>query len=223
MATLLFPDHLPLNGGTLIHINTRREIQRFADNVAFGITVEGETARILPIHYLDHIRRFFWREDCIRLVLQFYAKIIIPSDLEENLQLVLAYMDEVFKCFVAEFPPYSELLPTSRSKTFDNYLKIEFWVGRHEPTHVRDYRRSNERNLDRSDITECDWEAYEARLGPIWSGTRTRYQFQDSVWKVQTAELLLKEMKRVYDPVFVRDPDFGYTFQEHGDDMDGST
>ncbi|KAF8438805.1 hypothetical protein L210DRAFT_931441 [Boletus edulis BED1] len=131
---------------------------------------------------------------------------------------------EVDKNFGIVIDKGIDLIPTARSKTFDTYLKVEFWVGCHEPPHVRQYLHTNNRNIDRSDVTECDWEAYEARLGPLWSGSRTKYMLQELSWKVERADMLLMEMKKVYNPAFDKDPQFGYNFDEHEDGMgDGQT
>jgi hypothetical protein len=51
----------------------------------------------------------------------------------------------------------------------------------------------------------ADWEAYEARLGPTWSGSRTQYTLEESSRTVEIADMLLMEMKRVYNPVFDED------------------
>ena len=95
-----------------------------------------------------------WREDCLRLVLHLHKEIDISDQLHKNLKMILWYMDEVFKRFVAELPKRLNENDASRSQTFDRYLKVEYWVGRHEPVNVRNYRRSNNQNIDRSVVTE---------------------------------------------------------------------
>lgn len=123
------------------------------------ISVNSSVVASIPTHYLKHVRQFLWREDCLRLVLHLYNNVEIPRPLYNNLKLVLYYMDEIFKRFIAELskgPDDDD--DYLRSKTFDSYLRVEYWVGRHEPVHVREYRRSNDQNIDRGDITtlgEC--------------------------------------------------------------------
>lgn len=66
--------------------------------------------------------------------------------------MVLCYMDEVFKHFVTELLEKVDANTTFR--TFKSYLKVEHWVGCHKPIHVRNYHRSNDQNIDRSNVRE---------------------------------------------------------------------
>ncbi|KAF8438807.1 hypothetical protein L210DRAFT_3504575 [Boletus edulis BED1] len=120
------------------------------------LTNNGRYEALFPDHYLEHVRRYCWREDCIRMVLEFGDKLQIPHTLQYNLEMVLWYMDEVFNRLEAETKRDVEKDPICRSKTFDSYLKIEYWVSHHEPTHVRDYRRSHNRNINCSYVGECE-------------------------------------------------------------------
>jgi hypothetical protein len=172
MTSLHFPESVPGNETVQRLVAIRRKIQTFGDDHNFGIFVNQEVEGLFPIYYLDHIRRFFWREDCLRMVLHFCNTSILPLALQDNLRMVLAYMDEVFNNFVKEIPQEYSLMNT-RSKTFDAYLKIEFWVGRHEPPYVRQYRRANERNIDRSCVMECGTSLVRFQILIISNTTQT--------------------------------------------------
>src|SRR6266568_5063198 len=151
MATIHFPQTAPTDARVTKLIMKRRAIHH-CENSLSQVSVDRSVVASIPSQYLDHIKRFIWREDCLRLVLHLYNVIDIPQKLHRNLKMVLCYMEEVFKCFIAEIPKELDQNNTSRSRTFDSYLKVEYWVGRHEPVYVREYRRSNDRNIDRSDV-----------------------------------------------------------------------
>lgn len=153
MATIYFPQRAPNDERANRLVLQRRAIHD-RDGSPSEVSVDSEVVASIPTHYIKHIKRFFWREDCIRLVLHLHNKVPISHRLQKNLKMILWYMDHVFKRLVAELPDELDKNDASRSSTFDCYLKVEYWVGRHEPVHVRNYRRSNDRNIDRSDVEE---------------------------------------------------------------------
>jgi len=153
MATTYFPQKAPNDACANDLILKRRAIQK-PDGCPFQISVDSSVVVSIPSHYVRHMERFMWREDCLRLVLHLHKEIDISDQLHKNLKMILWYMDEVFKRFVAELPKRLNENDASRSQTFDRYLKVEYWVGRHEPVNVRNYRRSNNQNIDRSVVTE---------------------------------------------------------------------
>lgn len=154
MATAYFPRTVPMSRKTQKMIDTRRTISTFVDSQIFDVNVNNRPVASFPRHYLQHIRRFIWHEDSIRIVLRLGDQLNIPCELENNIKMILWYMDEVFKRLVAEIPRRIQDTAEYHSRTFDSYLKIEYWVGRHEPTHLRDYRRANDLNIDQTNVDQ---------------------------------------------------------------------
>ncbi|KAI6155863.1 hypothetical protein BKA82DRAFT_4011275 [Pisolithus tinctorius] len=173
----------------------------------------------LPHHYYEPIQAFTWREKAIRLVLRFKKKgeVQVEEPLVENLTMILAYMNRVFVQVVVEAKKVKRTDRTLdwRSPTFDNYLLIEYFVRRHEPAQVRNYRRNNDHNINRASIAEVDWVRHEHTLGEMWYGSRTQFEMDEKMKTVDVARKLIDVMVDFYDPVEDEDPDFGYTYKEH--------
>ena len=162
MATIYFPQKAPTESHANRLILKRHKIHE-RDKCPTQISVDTSMVASVPPHYVDHIKRFVWREDCIRLVLHLNDEIEIPQ-LEKNLKMILWYMDEVFRRFVVELPQRLDENDATRSNTFDNYLRVEYWVGRHEAVNVRDYRRSNDRNINRTNVEELGMSSSRAPI-----------------------------------------------------------
>lgn len=155
MATHHYPDHVP--GATKFRrlLKTTRKVVTYTNSTSFAVFCDGVSACVLPARYIDHIRRFIWREDAIRLVLNHNNVVDIPELLEENITLVLWYMDNVFDRLVTESNLERAATAPFRSDVFENYLIIEYWVRRHEPKNITRFRKQNSRNLDRSSLKDC--------------------------------------------------------------------
>ncbi|KAI6137533.1 hypothetical protein BKA82DRAFT_4023803 [Pisolithus tinctorius] len=173
----------------------------------------------LPHHYYEPIQAFTWRGKAIQLVLRFKKKgeVEVEEPLVENLTMILAYMNRVFVQVIVEA---KKVKCTDRtldwcSPTFDNYLPIEYFVRRHEPAQVRNYRRNNDHNINRASIAEVDWVHHERTLGEMWYGSQTQFEMDEKMKTVDVARKLIDVMVDFYDPVEDEDPDFGYTYKEH--------
>ncbi|KAI6140227.1 hypothetical protein BKA82DRAFT_4019520 [Pisolithus tinctorius] len=166
-----------------------------------------------------HVRLSPGEKKAIRLVLRFKKKgeVQVEEPLVENLTMILAYMNRVFVQVVVEAKKVKRTDRTLdwRSPTFDNYLLIEYFVRRHEPAQVRNYRRNNDHNINRASIAEVDWVRHEHTLGEMWYGSRTQFEMDEKMKTVDVARKLIDVMVDFYDPVEDEDPDFGYTYKEH--------
>ncbi|KAF8435842.1 hypothetical protein L210DRAFT_934798 [Boletus edulis BED1] len=224
MATVYYPDHVPGKVKLARLLKMKRDVVTYENSSNFAVHSRGQPTCFLPGYYLDHMNRFIWREEAIRLVLQFRNQLDISDELEGNLKMVLWYMDDVFDRILAETEGNSVAYAILHSDIFDSYSVIEFFVRRHEPKSVVTFRRREDINLDRARIDDCDWKAYEVDLGGIWTGARMAYRLTDAQSTLGTARKLFREMKNHYDPPLEHDEDYGYVFTEHletkGDKME---
>jgi len=155
MATLHFPDHVPKGVKLGRLLSTRRIVRVYENTSLVDVETNGDVLMSLTERYVKHIQYFVWREDTIRLVIHFARQLKIETELENNLKMILWYMDEVHNAIVDQSDPDITEDSPFRSPVFDSYLFIEYFVGRHEPLNVRQYRRDQDRNIDRGDIMEC--------------------------------------------------------------------
>ncbi|KAI5984881.1 hypothetical protein EDD15DRAFT_2201005 [Pisolithus albus] len=224
MSHAYFPETVP-DDTTLYSIMEKRKTVKGSEGGRCVIKIrddDDETREIdIPGSYFTHMQRFVWRERAIRAVLANSEMLGIGEGLEDTLKKVLWYMGGIFERICVESRKAIAREQQWRSEAFDNYLKIEYHVMRHEPWLIREFRRNNDTNLDRSKVTELDWKAYEDKLGNVWSGSRMRYTISEKQEKDrQMLELLHECMKKYYDPIVEEDTDFGYTFQEHLESSD---
>lgn len=134
MAALLFPKSVP-NATTLSYL---LDIERDYILTQRGqlILEPGHSQLIIPTLYQTTMAAFLWRDSAIRFVLSSAGELKIPSTLTDNLTMVLWYMDEVFNSTIRELKASAAMDLDLRSPTFYEYLTIEYWIGRHEPTNV---------------------------------------------------------------------------------------
>ncbi|KAI6149954.1 hypothetical protein BKA82DRAFT_4014375 [Pisolithus tinctorius] len=132
----------------------------------------------LPHHYYEPIQAFTWREKAIRLVLRFKKKGEVAGGRAAG-----GESDHDPRIYEQGF----------RSSSCGGEEK--YFVRRHEPAQVRNYRRNNDHNINRASIAEVDWVRHEHTLGEMWK--------------------LIDVMVDFYDPVEDEDPDFRYTYKEH--------
>ncbi|KAI9449803.1 hypothetical protein HD554DRAFT_2180939 [Boletus coccyginus] len=214
MATIHYPENVPTNQKLQRLLRTVRKVLVFEGSTLVDIKSDGNVMFSLPESYRDHLLRFVWREDVIRLLLTHAGELQLSEDLADNLGMLLTYMDNILKHVAKE--PWREIGEGSyRSQLFDSYLLIECRVGRHEPTNVRAWRRNNDMALEYDDIETCDWDAYERDLGGFWSGARMQYVMSENTRTVKHAQRLVKNAIDRYNPPVVTDPDFGYSYTEH--------
>ena len=110
----------------------------------------------LPHHYGEAINAFVWREQALWLVLQFKEELCLMPNIITNFSMVLAYMDAIL-CRLAEEASHvkeEDRTQKWRCKVFDDYLAIEFYVSRHEPRFIRDFRRKHDLNIDCVNVAE---------------------------------------------------------------------
>ncbi|KAI6029949.1 hypothetical protein PISMIDRAFT_24005 [Pisolithus microcarpus 441] len=234
MSHAYFPDTVP-EGTTLDLMMAKRKVVEGSEARRCLVKIredDADTKEIdLPGSYYAHMQRFVWRETAIRVVLANSETLGVGEGLQDTLKQVLWYMCGIFERIGVESRKAIARQPQWRSEAFDNYLKIEYHVMRHEPWLVREFRRNNDTNLDRSKPSYLripDWKAYDAKLGNLWSGSRLRYTISERQEKdKRVIEPLHECMKKYYDPIVEEDTDFGYTFKEHlessDEDQDGSS
>ena len=156
MPTILFPENIPSKQKLKRLLATRRQVTIDNKTNLVCVAVNGRTMLTLPLqHYLIHIQHFLWREDAIRLVLHYSAQLNVSEELSDNLKMCLWYMDLVMEGMISESGPTVTDKSTFRSEVFDWYLVLEYWVRRHEPLKVREFRRNSDRNLNHSSTNEC--------------------------------------------------------------------
>ena len=107
----------------------------------------------LPQHYYDHIRRFAWRWEVLSLVLQFAEQLDAPSAVLRHLQMMLVYMEAIQGELEKEAKAVKRDERTGdwRCRILDLYLITEYCAHRHDPYHVREYRRHGDVNINRID------------------------------------------------------------------------
>lgn len=174
MATTFFPESR--TGGRKLAelIENDRKTEFVADQenkasnwacqVVVGFDEKRGSLRVarFPSHYMEVIRAFLWRESAIRLVLQWRAKLGVTKLMEDNLGRILKYMDTIFTrlCKEAANVASEDRDPEWRCKVFDSYLAIEFFVGRHEPSMVREFRRHSDVNIDRVNVAQVGQKSH---------------------------------------------------------------
>lgn len=134
MAALFFPKSVP-NARTLSYLLDIEREYVVAQNGQL-ILEPGHSQLIMPTMYQKTMASFLWRDAAIRSVLLHAGELKIPSTLTDNLTMVLWYMDDVFNATLREFKSSTVMNADFRSKTFDQYLTIEYWIRRHEPKNV---------------------------------------------------------------------------------------
>lgn len=155
MATAHYPNHVP--GATKLNrlLKTTRHVVQYNHTPSFAVFSDGASACQLPQRYLDHLRRFVWREEAIRLVLRHRNELDLPEILEDNLKMVLWYMDCLFDRLAAEANQDRNMNAAFRSDIFENYLIIEYCVRRHEPKAITKFRSESQIVLDRTSLKRC--------------------------------------------------------------------
>lgn len=152
MATVFYPDNIPSNTDVDLLLHTRRSLRSNRNSTNVAVIVDDRHVLNAPEQYVAHLKRFFWREDALRVILiKFMDDDALSITLEGNLKCILQYMDAVFKEFVADMGRHKGSDDAFRCRLFDHYLSIEFWVRRHEPRNVLKYRYDHEQSLDRCD------------------------------------------------------------------------
>jgi len=147
MSMSHFPDGVPTETELQGLLAIRREVKTdgLAGNNGWTCAVysEGNIDQVLPSHYHDHLKEFFWREASISLVLTFRKELSIPQELQNTVAKVLKFMNIVYMCLKRDAKRVQVVshTPEWRSTTFDRC--IEYWVKRHEPFLVREFRRKN--------------------------------------------------------------------------------
>ncbi|KAI5999284.1 hypothetical protein EDD15DRAFT_2193946 [Pisolithus albus] len=219
MSHAYFPETAP-EATTLDSMMQKRKIVKGSESSRCVIKIrddDDETREIdIPGSYYTHMQRFVWRERAICAVLTNSEELEVGEELQDTLKKVLWYMGGIFERICVESRKAVAREQQWRSEVFDKYLKIEYHVMRHEPWLVRQFRRNNDMNLDRSKVTELDWKAYDEKLGNVWSGSRMRFAMSERSEKDMAFLRTLHEcMKEYYNPIIQEDTDFGYTFKEH--------
>lgn len=100
--------------------------------------------RWLPAVYTDHLRRIFYRFNIYFSVLDCVKWGKRPQDLNA-LKIHISYLDKVLDEIWDEVRIAGEddkLIPTWRSAVFDEWLRIEFLVGRHDPDALNAYKKA---------------------------------------------------------------------------------
>ncbi|KAI6020599.1 hypothetical protein EDC04DRAFT_2607396 [Pisolithus marmoratus] len=165
--------------------------------------VQGKDHEInIPGLYFNHMQCFMWRESAIQVVLKHADQLELQEDLANTLH------KDSQKAAAKNLQ--------WQSKAFNSYLRIEYWVMHHEPWLVREFRHSNDLNINRCKVQDLDWKAYDNKLGHLWSGVHTRFDVSDRAENnMQFLKTLHDHMKVFYDPIVAEDTNFGYMFKEH--------
>lgn len=154
MATFLFPRKIPDTDTLYDLIHHSRDFELGANR---DITIYPGTNSqvVLPHQYQIHMGRFLWRETILRLILRFGDNIDLEKDRRDNLAMILQYMDNIFNRISDDAMGLQGTETDFRSKIFDEYLVIEYYVGCHEPFEIREFRRKFDINLNWMRVEEC--------------------------------------------------------------------
>ena len=180
MATIYFPESRPSEHKLAALIEDCRKIELAPDHqneasswtcqVALGFDAKGGLPQVacFPSHYTEVISAFVWRENAIRLVLQFHTELRVTKLMQDNLGRILQYMDAILCCLAQEAGNVAskDRDPKWRCKVFDSYLAIDFFVGRHEPSMVRNFRRQSDLNIDRVDVAQIGQKSHIFQIMP---------------------------------------------------------
>ncbi|KAI6096127.1 hypothetical protein F5141DRAFT_1067849 [Pisolithus sp. B1] len=219
MSHAYFPESVPEDATLNALMNKRRTIEGSeATRCIMKVHVlANKTQEInLPGSYCNHMRHFVWRENAIWLVLSRSDDLKVEEGLSEMLKKVLWYMGGIFERICVESRKATAREPEWHSETFDSYLQIEYYVLRHEPWLIREFRHNHDMNINRCKVKDLDWIQYEMKLGPLWLGSRMRFTIgARSENDMQLLRSLHESMKAFYNPLVEEDTDFGYTFKEH--------
>lgn len=96
----------------------------------------------VPIHYHEHLRRFIWRQMVFMELLTRGSDLDLAHALRPMLQRYVLYMDGIVEGLLTT-AKVKKPDPGFRSRLFDLYLVVEYYVGRHEYDIVGDWRGSN--------------------------------------------------------------------------------
>ncbi|KAI6038767.1 hypothetical protein EDC04DRAFT_2603689 [Pisolithus marmoratus] len=111
--------------------------------------VQGKDHEInIPGSYFNHMQSFVWRESAIRVVLKHADQLELQEDLANMLHKVLWYMGGILERIHKDSQKAAAKNLQWQSEAFDSYLRIEYWVMHHEPWLVREFRHSNDLNIN---------------------------------------------------------------------------
>lgn len=120
------------------------------------------------------------------MVLSFAWQLELDSSWKMALSRILVYMYKVWQESEKEAAEEENIAAVQkralddqwRSMTLDRYLGIEFYIRRHEPAIVREFRRSHMVNVYKG-VQNFDWSTYNASLDDLWSGRQTRFTIEE--------------------------------------------
>ncbi|KAI6014166.1 hypothetical protein EDC04DRAFT_3094136, partial [Pisolithus marmoratus] len=155
-------------------------------------------------------------------MLSFARQLELDSPWEVALSKILVYMYRVWQESEKEAAEEEKIAAVQkrelddqwRSKTLDKYLGIEFYIRRHEPAIVREFRWGHMVDVYKG-VENFDWSTYNASLDDLWSGHHTRFTIQENDWTVKFAKALIPQRKAFYKWTVKDDTEFGYTYEEH--------
>lgn len=153
MSDLLFPNTVPTSKelSLIKQVEYRPKITDSSDFFSihvFNTKTMGATESDIriPNWYYQHVLRFLWRH---RLFLAIHGNSKIKFDRGHRTMIrrYIAYMDAVMEgllmgCRIAEGNDV-----TYRSRTFEMYLAVEFYIGRHEFDVCDTWRRANKQPI----------------------------------------------------------------------------
>ena len=103
---------------------------------------------LIPTKYVRHLRHFLWRHHAFMEVYDRGRRqyIKVAPALSRLLQKYIVYMDGIAEGLLTT-ARHNQDNPTYRSRLFDLYLVVEYFVARHEYDIVGDWRYNNPKTI----------------------------------------------------------------------------
>lgn len=152
MTDLLFHDREPTLKKLNIIMQIRYELKETEDEHFCVVCIGNPTLNAvvedirIPKSYQGHLRRFLWRH-ALFMGIESNIHEKLDADNRRIIKRYISYMDAILAALIQGCRGEKGVNVYYRSKTFDLYLVVEFFIGRHDYQSGDQWRRTHKMPL----------------------------------------------------------------------------